>query len=170
MAFQFGGQRVQLLSQEEFVSNTGRRQAANFTRVSLTKFAQEFTEKYPKLAGASPIFAELQGLFDLAVMAALLKKEHIPDRLDWSMSLFLDSQRATIARRNVPRQVNSVANTKRGNGTVLGIVSGGVTIDPMRTINQSPYQTESGTTLKDARVTARPTAESRPAKHPWWWD
>lgn len=170
LAFQFAGQRVQLLSQEEFVEDNGRRQDANFTRVSLTKYAQEFTEKYPKLADASPVFAELQSLFDLAVLAAMLKKERLPQQVDWSMSLFLDPQRATVAKRNVPRQVNSVVNSKKTGGSLVGIITGGVTIDPLRTLSQSPYQSEGAAELTVVRVSARSADAARPAKHPWWWD
>lgn len=169
LAFAFSGQRVQLMSQEELVSDSGTRSNAPFTHVSGQKFAKQFTDKFPEMANAEPMFAELQSLFDLAVLGALLKKERLPDRVGWAMSLFLDPDRASIVKRNVPKQVESVSNYKTiGKSLFVAQVSGGVTIDPRMVVQSAEFRGDSSRTVESAKAKAMET--DRPEKHPWWWD
>jgi hypothetical protein len=168
LAFQISGQRVQLLSEEEVVSDAGRRSSASFTHVSIQKFSKQFTEKFPELADAVPVFAELQSLFDLLVMSALLKKEQAAERVGWRMELFLDTERATIVKRNVPRQVEAAMNQKSGfRGLVIGLL-GGVQIDPWQTVAGNDFRSDSKGVVGEARTKALP--EKRPDEHRWWWD
>jgi hypothetical protein len=169
LAFQFAGQRVQLLSQEELISDAGKRTDAPFTRVSTEKFSKQFTDRYADLADATPVFAELQSIFDLAVLAALIKKESLSRRAQWPMALFLDTERATIVKQNVPHQVPSVSNYRVVQGqTFVAQVSGGVVIDPWQVLKHNEYRKDSGGQLKSARDEAVP--EKSPEDHRWWWD
>jgi hypothetical protein len=169
LAFQFAGPRAQLMSQEEFVNQAGQRWAAPVTRITTQRFSKQFTEKFPQLADASPVFAELQSLIDLAVMAALLKKERLPEKVDWKMSLFLDEQAATIEKHNVPRQVPTAVNYKMtGTKMIVGEVGGGVTIDAAQTVKALEFVGDDDSKLKSARE--RAATEKPSEKHPWWWD
>ena len=135
-AYQLVGQRAQLLSQEERVSTGGDRNDAAFTRASTQKFAQLFTEHFDDLAKASPVFAELQNLFDLAVVSALFQKERILQKIDWKAAVFLDEQRAPIDSFPVAKQVPSEAMTRPAQrGTMLGLI-GGVTLNPFSVISR----------------------------------
>ena len=168
-AFQFAGQRAQLLAQEEISDNTGRRQNAAFTRVTTKRFAKQFTEKFSELADKSPVFAQLQNLIDLAIVAALFKKERLPQKVDWTMSLFLDPSRATIIKGRAPAQVPSVVNLRAARrGLILGLVGGGVTINPMRTVRTISFKTDAGKRLDGIRTGVR--SNPAPKQHPWWWD
>lgn len=188
LAFEFSGQRVQLLSQEELTAN-GQRSNAPFTRVSTTAWSKLLTDKYPELANVSPIFAELQSLFDLAVFAALCRKERLPQQVGWGMELFRDAERASLVKRPVPRQVPTTMNYKsRGTRLFIGLVAGGVTINPQQTVNRTDYRSDSEGKLKSAREESvresspaekSPTEKSpaetsnsakAPEEHPWWWD
>jgi hypothetical protein len=169
LAFQFTGQRVQLMSQEELVSNAGQRSDAPFARVSTQKFSKQFTDRFSEIADATPVFAELQNVFDLAVFAALAKRERLGRKVGWPMSLFLDSERATIVRRNVPHQVDSVSNFKvLGGKTFVSQVTGGVSLDPWQVIKHNEYRKDSGGELKTTHDKAVP--QERPEAHRWWWD
>ncbi|MGQ0636250.1 MAG: DUF1598 domain-containing protein [Planctomycetaceae bacterium] len=169
LAYAFRGQRVQMLAQEELVSAGGRRMSAAFTHVSSKKFAQQFTDRYAELASAVPVYAELQNMFDLAVLAALFKKERLPERIGWRMELFLDSERAALTKHAVPRQVDSLSNYKVISGKLyVAQVCGGVTIDPQQVLMQAEFQLSEDEPLRAARATAFPA--QRPADHPWWWD
>ena len=168
LAYQLVGQRTQLSSQEEVVDQGGQRSAAAVTRVSTQKFAQHFTEKFPELANVSPAFAELQSLIDLAVVAALFKKDQLPRKVGWKMALFLDEEKALLAKRNVPRQVPSVANFKSAGKVIVGLVGGGVTVNPLQTANNLEYRSDSDGKLKSTRT--RTADQMPPAEHPWWWD
>jgi len=83
--------------------------------------------------------------------------------------LFLDGERATIVKRNVPHQVPSVSNYKVLQGqTFVAQVSGGVLIDPWEVLKHNEYRKDSGGALKAAREEA--DDDARPEAHRWWWD
>ncbi|HUG94457.1 MAG TPA: DUF1598 domain-containing protein [Planctomycetaceae bacterium] len=168
-AFQFAGQRAQLLSQEEYSDEAGARRAAPFTRVSTQQFAKIFTDKFPELADTLPVFAELQNVFDLAVLAALIRKERLADRVDWTMSLFLDADRLQVPTGPAPRQVGSVFNYKKARrGILVALIGGGVMIDPLRTVESAEFIVDPATRLDGRRASAQ--AVGRGADQPWWWD
>jgi hypothetical protein len=167
-AYQIVGQRAQLLSQEERVDAGGGRSDSAFTRASTQKFAQLFTEHFPELVEASPVFAELQNLFDLAVVSALFRKEKVFERTGWQAEVFLDPQRAEIASFPVPRQVPSEALTKAANrGTMLGLI-GGVTLNPLDVV--ANVQSKGTPAAQDAAgVRARALLGGEDNQR-WWWD
>ncbi|MDA1013336.1 MAG: DUF1598 domain-containing protein, partial [Planctomycetota bacterium] len=169
-AYQFAGQRAQLLSQEEIPNANGQIQNAAFTQVSTQKFAQNFTEKFPDLVEAVPVFAQLQNLFDLAVLSALLQKEKLPQRVGWGMSLFLDPVMAPIPKGTVPKHTNSIFNSKVvGGRTVIGLISGGVTINAVNTVNSlRVLDAKDGVLASLGKQSFQKKQDSKDIQ--WWWD
>jgi len=176
-AFQLVGQRAQLLAQEERVDNAGGRSNAAFTRASTQRFAQLFTENFERLTAASPVFAELQNLFDVAVVAALLRKEGVFDKIQWQADVFRDPARAALQTMPVARQVPSEAMTKPARrGTMLGLI-GGVTLDPDGVLRGVSME-EGNAAL--AMVAVRDAALQQTGErvmdgkaqnaNRWWWD
>ncbi|MCH8830047.1 MAG: DUF1598 domain-containing protein [Planctomycetes bacterium] len=169
-AFQFAGQRAQLMSQEEVGDAAGGRSDAAFTRRSTKRYAKLFTEKFPQLAEKVPVFAELQNLIDLSILAALLQKKNIPQKIGWKMSLFLDEKRATIVKGFAPKQVPSIFSYRKARrGMIIGLIGGGVEINPMKTINSIEFKIAVRGQLPETLLQAKPP-QKRPEKHPWWWD
>ena len=165
--WRISGQRVQLMAQEELVDEDGNRKDANYTRVTSERFAEQFTEMYPELAERTPIFAELQNLFDLAVLAALLRLEGMPEQIGWTMNLFANPDGVSIPTDVVPKKVQSIASAKvAGRRLVIGVVGGGVTINPARTLRRIE-------TNEAPRLAGLKQQYTRPADLPaqrWWWD
>lgn len=167
-AYQFAGQRVCLRSQQELVSDTGARSNAATTDPLLLRYAKLFTDKYPELADAVTIFGELQNLFDVSVLAALMKKDHLPDNVQWDMALFLDDEKLPIIKRTSPRQVPTLINFHRSRkGLYVALIGGGVQIDPLQTVQQIEYRSDDGK-LQEIHDDARSATPS--PKHHWWWD
>lgn len=168
-AFEFRGQRVQLMSAEELTDQNGKRTDAATTRISTQKWALLFTEKYPEIAARAPIFAELQNIFDLAILAALLKKERIPEKIGWSRSLFLDASKATVATGHAPRQVPTVFNSRAaGQGVTTGMIGGGVSMNPFDALRGASITPDDSRKLAPRRTEA--ATAKRSEAHPWWWD
>lgn len=167
-AFQLVGQRAQLLAQEEISNLSGGRSSAAFTRASTQQFAKMFTEHFPELADKFPVFAQMQNLFDLAVIAALLKKESLPQQIGWRMSTFRDQADRLVGTYAVPRQVESAATFRRASrGMILGLV-GGVTIEPDRILNH--FETQAEPALRLGGLKLETVSRDAPPAHPWWWD
>lgn len=174
LSFHLRGQRAQLLSQEEWSDGRGRRSDAPFNRASTEKFAQLFTEHFSELANASPVFAELQNVFDLAVLAALIEREDLRRRLQWPMDLLLDPQRIPVTSYPVPRQVDSLATSVYRARVMLGLV-GGVTLTPATVVSR-PSERAHASNLEEVRRQAlseappAAAADQTEATPRVWWD
>jgi hypothetical protein len=166
-AYQFNGQRAQLMSEQEFVDAAGNRSRANFTKTSTQRFSKNFTEKFPELVERVPVFGELSNLIDLAVLAALLAKEQIPERIGWRQAFFSDTERAALAKAHVPKQVDSMMNYKAigGGRSLIALIGGGVNISPQRTLRRIEFERDTKRTLLNTRTKAKPADPAR-----WWWD
>ncbi|MCY2964716.1 MAG: DUF1598 domain-containing protein [Planctomycetota bacterium] len=169
LAYQFSGQRVQLMSQEELIGPGGQRTDAPFTHVSAQKFAKQFTERFSEVAAAAPIFAELQNAIDLAVLAALMRREHLVERVGWKMDLFLDGERAPTGRENVPRTVASISNFKVANQSLyIAQVGGGVLVNADALLSRMEYRRDGEGELRQKRGRAMEKDAERSGN--WWWD
>lgn len=165
-AFQFVGQRVQLMSQDEQVNAAGERSSAAFTKVTTQKFSKQFTDRYEDVAAVSPIFAELQNVIDLAILAALIGNERLNQRIEWPMDIFLDRENVPLITGNTPKQVATVCNYRRSKTLITGLVGGGVTINPRATLRSIPRGESDDRIL----ISQLRDAEPRDEASRWWWD
>jgi hypothetical protein len=169
LAYELVGQRVQMMAQEEIADAGGNRRDAASTRRSTQKWAQQFTEKFPELADASPVFGELQSLFDLLVVGALIQKEDLFEKSGWHAETFLHEPKIEYPRSNVPRKVASVANSRRATrGMALGLVGGGVVIDARQVLNSTDFQVKPERRLDGRRTSAGEEVGADAQR--WWWD
>ena len=166
LTFHLSGQRAQLMAQEEWSDASGRRSSAATTRASTEKFAQLFTEHFQELADESPVFAELQNIFDLAVLAALIEREGLRQRLDWPMDLFLDPQRVPTDSYPPPRFVESLATTTPRSRVTLGLI-GGVTLSPAPVLAQMQDRSRAADLRTLRKEMLKPREGDRP-RGPWW--
>lgn len=145
--FVLSGPRVQLCAQEELIQPDGQRTNASQTKLSSQKFAQNFTEHYADVARVRPVFAELQGLFDVAVTATILSRERLPDRAGWTLSVWSDEEAFPTPRHVAPQFVESSSMTRRVNSrTMVGLV-GGVTLSPGDVVRREQALTADGNPL-----------------------
>jgi hypothetical protein len=169
LAFQLVGQRAQLLSQEELSNASGDRFAAATTRLSTQAFAKNFTEKFAELADESPVFAELQNLIDWCVLVELIDQEQLLKRSGFAWGVLSDAERLPTQVGPAPKEVGAMLNTKRvGSGSIIGLIAGGVTIEPRRIVKPQAVKVDPALRL-DSRRTESLTSP-RPEPHRWWWD
>lgn len=169
LGYQFSGPRLQLMSQDELLGPSGKRLNATFTQVSSQKFAKQFTARFTEIAAAVPIFAELQNVVDLLVLAALMNKERLPEKAGWTPGLFYDSERAPTHRTNVPRQVTSISNFKvAGQSLYIAQVGGGIVVEAPALLRDAEFEKDSGGKLSQARAESLKTERGTTVR--WWWD
>ncbi|WP_010587308.1 DUF1598 domain-containing protein [Schlesneria paludicola] len=167
LAYQLSGPRARLLTEEEVTDASGKRSSSSTINRSAQAFAKQFSDAFPRLAERAPVFGELQNLIDWTVVAALLLNEKLAERVEWDQSLFLDDTRMSYPKFDVPKQVPSHVSYKRSGAMVVGLVSGGVVLNP-RDAYEHARTLAQGEELQAARKKA--TDANRPAAHPWWWD
>ena len=177
-AFALSGPRVRLLTQDEVIGAGGGKRDAGYASASNAAWANRFSEKVPELAAARPVFAALQNIVDLAIVAELVRGENLAARTGWAAELLRDDDALPTPGGNAPRTVRTAFNTKRaGRAGVIGLVGGGVTVraaDALRAAGTAP---DAAGTLSAARsaALALPSPDAAgdapaDAAARWWWD
>lgn len=165
--FELRGSSVKCQSENQFLTATGQRVNSGSAEPVNQQFAANFTEHYADLAKREPIFADLQGVFDLALVAALIDQENVDGRLGWDRGVFADGGAYRPATYAVPQEVDTVVNHRvYGGKDIVVQVAGGVTAN-VAAVLQSADTGKSSPAL-DAVSDAAQAAELPAGR--WWWD
>ena len=82
---------------------------------------------YAELASQDPVFADLQNIFDLSLVAALLADNRVPDRMGWDLGSFAAEGAYHTAHYQSPKTIMSVVNHRIYDGKDIVVqVAGGV--------------------------------------------
>jgi hypothetical protein len=154
LAFELCGSSVKAMTEDDFLANGGIQHSGKASPIA-QKWASAMTEKYPELAVADPVFGELQNCMELAVVAAIIVKNDLPQKAGYDLPTLLNSPDLQPNVFNVPKQVPTVASVK---GRLVA-VSGGVTI------NSWAYAEKAKTSDKVASVRTKAVFQKNAA---WW--
>jgi hypothetical protein len=166
--FEIRGQGVQVLSENELLTMTGERVHTGDASSANEQFTKSFTEHFDALAAKYPIYADLRNIFDLALVAALLKVEHLPERVDWRLPLIGNRERYAVRLGPQPKQVPTVIAHRVVNRTqILVGISGGVAVNPAIYVASGKIEVDSYGKLAAERM--RAAAKELPLEA-WWWD
>jgi Protein of unknown function (DUF1598) len=125
------------------------------------QWADSMTAAYDELAIVEPVFAQLRGCMDLALVTAILASGDLLKHARLELPMLLDDTRLQPAEHRIPKNVASHASAlRRGDGWVVS-VSGGVELDVPRVVNAAELQGE----VREARMDASPNHVNS-----WWWD
>jgi hypothetical protein len=167
-SFELKGSSVKVLSENEKLAADGERIHTGKASELTAKFADSFTRKFDELAAKYPVYGEMRNVFDLAVVAAVLKHEHVLDRVQWQAEHFLDADKCQIELGAAPEKVLSIANYRlMGTGTFVVGVSGGVEVKPAEKLGSDRYQTSTYGDLEAGRAQSK---KGKAAPDLWWWD
>jgi hypothetical protein len=167
-AFAIRGQGVRVMSENQFLAETGKRKGTGESSPANSGFAENFTKHFAALAEKYPVYAELQNLCDAALVAAIIKQEKLDEVADWSMAWFGDEHRYIVARNTAaPQTVDTVAAHRVINGKhIVAAVSGGVRIEPAKFAARENIKTSRSETVAYERKSSTPPA----SVERWWWD
>lgn len=167
-AFELRGQGVKVMSENELLTERGDRIHTGKADHLNRQFTESFTKHFPALAAKYPVYAELQNIFDLALVAALLKAQDLPGQTGWHMTYFGDPQRCPSERGVAPREVESVVNHRVINRTQVVVgVSGGVSVDVRGLVSPDRIQRDTYGKLAANHAGSKPKDL---AADSWWWD
>ncbi len=167
--FEIRGPGVQVLSENELLTKLGEQIHTNESSPTNQEFAQRFTQHFAELAKKYPVYADLQNIFDLALVSALVNSERLADRVSWHMTCFGDPSQYQPALGMAPESVDSVINHRLVNGkhVVVGI-SGGVHVQPWSLVSDEAIKTDTYGGLKAQRSGSKAAADL--PLEAWWWD
>jgi hypothetical protein len=125
------------------------------------QWADSMTAKYDELAIVEPVFGQLRGCMDLALVTAILASGDLLKHVDLELRMLLSDSRLQPAEYRVPKNVASHASALRIGDNWVVSVSGGVELDVPRLVNGADLQADVG----EARMNASPDHTNS-----WWWD
>ncbi|MCA9052280.1 MAG: DUF1598 domain-containing protein, partial [Planctomycetaceae bacterium] len=166
-AFQIRGSAVKCQSENEFLDDQGRRVQTGDAEPTNRLFAANFTDHYGDLAQREPIFADMEGVFNLALVAALIHQDGLDRQIGWDRGAFGIGGGYVAARYPAPKEVETVVNHRVLNGQdVIVQVAGGVKADVLAVLQN---QEARHTAPRLDGVAAKSRAGELPAGR-WWWD
>jgi hypothetical protein len=167
-AFELRGPGVQVLSENEMLTQRGERIHTGTADELNEQFAHSFTKHFAQLAAKYPIYADLRNVFDLALVAGLIVAEDVPNRLDWPAVHFAEATRYRVQFGMAPTEVETVINHRViGQKHIVAGVSGGVSA------NASQYLQKPAMVIDDYGALQAGHTASGPRDLPedaWWWD
>ena len=167
-AFELRGQGVKVLSENELLDEQGGRIHTGNSNTPNSQFAQNFTKDFATLAVKYPVYAELQNIFDLALVSAVIKTEALADKARWHLTCFASQQEFPVSLGPAPKTVDTVINHRVINKTqILAAVSGGVTVDAVSFAQPETMHADRDGQVGSHHGTAAPQNLPRGA---WWWD
>lgn len=133
--FQFTGQGVKLENEEVFVDRTGRRSGSGQSNPAGDPFSESFTKAFPEIEKRYPVYADLHNLFDLMMVAALIKHEGLADA--YRGTILMREDRFPLATGVQPTKAEPVVmyrmHQKKKDGVRINyttIAFGGVSVRP----------------------------------------
>jgi hypothetical protein len=118
------------------------------------RWAKNFAARMPQLATAVSLYADLQNIADLSVVAALIRRDRLDQKAGLDLSWILSDANYKPAPVPTPRTAETLVNYTNGS-----IVAGGVTLNPSEALAANPESDRDGL-LKGVR--------SRPGSDNWW--
>jgi len=171
--FMPNGQAVRILSENELLTETGQRVHTGDADLINRQFAADFTEQFDSLAKRFPIYAELQNVFDLALIAALIRHEDLPSQVGWHMTFFGHAVEGgwpvySIPQAIAPREVETIMNYRMlDQRSFVAGVSGGVTVDSASLLADTSFIQ---VTKRLAFSPRRKEVVTNDDDGVWWWD
>ncbi|MDZ4684097.1 MAG: DUF1598 domain-containing protein, partial [Planctomycetaceae bacterium] len=162
-AFEVQGASVRCLSENQMLTAEGKHLPTGQSEPTNRLFAENFTNHYDDLAKRDLVFADMQNVFDLALVAALIRQERLADRAGWQSGVMAANGGYRPAQHVVPKEIDSVVNHKVYNGRDIVVqVAGGVRGDLLAVVSDAAV-------AKESRDVAPAAAPKLPAGR-WWWD
>jgi hypothetical protein len=85
-------------------------------------FAGQFSAKIPELVKVEPALADLQNIADLAVLAALVRQDHLDVKAGWDFAWAMDDRRCPVPAVPAPKNARTVVSVL-GNAIACGGVA-----------------------------------------------
>jgi hypothetical protein len=159
--YQLARRIVRVQSENQMLTEAGQRVPTGASEPLNREFAERFTAHLPQLISQYPIYGELENVYQLGLVASIVRTAGQAGELAWRLAHWRDAQASPVPRRAVPLTVRSIVNAKPLNRrTIVAGVSGGVMVDSDRQVQAARVATQ----LSESGSSA-PVGAGR-----WWWD
>lgn len=165
--FEFAGNPVQCLSEDQVVGPGGQRTGTGKATRANAKFADLFTRFLPELAAQDVVFADLENVFDLSMVAALVNAHGLANQVGWTPDAFVDGDTYPTRQLDVPAELMTAAQHRvYPGGSIVIQVAGGVRVDLDEYVNgRSKVGIDPELDTQSTKATPKGQQGGR-----WWWD
>lgn len=161
LAWEIRGASVRCLTESDFLDANGQPRPSGRSDPITQRWADLMTSRYRDLAQAEPVFAQLQGCMDLAVVSALIVKHRLMSKAGYDFPLLSGATEGlSTLKIDAPKQVATNATLAR-KGKRTMITAGGVQMNPWPVVDKAEKNAEVAT------VYAKSAGANQTA---WWWD
>ena len=162
LAWKLSGQGVKTMTEQDIVAADGTVKGAGKTDQLAELWATKMTENFNELSREMPVFADLQNIMDLTVVATLITQERLAERAGLDLGVLNGKAEAVEpASHAVPKSVDPQCSFIRGRNGWVVTASGGVDLNAFEVV-------ENQTT--DAAVSETRSAAIAAASDRWWWN
>lgn len=163
LAWKLSGQGVKAMTEQDIVSQDGSVRGAGTVDKLAELWASKMTESFSDLSKEMPVFADLQNVMDLTVVATLIVQERLAERAGIDLSILAsNNETLELAAYDIPKAVDPQCSFIRGRSGWVVTASGGVDINGFEIVEKQVVAPE----VSDARTAAIASAtDSR-----WWWN
>ncbi len=165
LAMELVGQGVKLVNESEVVLPDGRRLSNVRPDRASVAFVRQFTARFPQLAAAEPVFAQLRTAIDLLIAAAFIQQQDYYGKANWPAELLRDEQRLPIEVLPAPQRVETAVNVLWRRGRLYTPLGGGVQIQPYLALASERLLRDEKGQVAQLRVKLSQLPPGR-----WWWD
>jgi hypothetical protein len=113
-------------------------------------FAERLTKNIPAYASAVPLFAELQNVADVSLLAVLIRLDGLDQKAGWDTRWVLDDKVLPVARVPVPKTADTVVASHSGS-----LVAGGVVFKAAPVADPNARQVDEKKSLEAPRAHAK---------------
>lgn len=178
--FTFNGTGVKVLSENEFINDQGERIHTGQSNAPTKGFARDFTKHFDELATKYPVYRQLKNVFDLALVANLIRDQNLSGKAEWHRTFFgpetpdgKDRLTYHVRKDRTATQVDSVLNDKvlkyrRNSSTIkhhIVGVSGGISYNVHDIISKGIEPDTDGELSRNSK-----RAKPDKTEVTWWWD
>ncbi len=129
LVWQIQGPGAKAMTENEILVSDGSGKKVKDHPV-LTTWAENMTSRFAALADADPVFAELQNVMDLAVVAAIIARHSLCENVKLEIPMIADEQsQVKMPERPVPASVASQCSFTQVRGKWMVTTAGGVQVD-----------------------------------------
>jgi hypothetical protein len=167
LAAELTGQGVQLQAEDKLIGADGSLVAVGARPNKASElFTTSFTRKYSDIAAASPVYAQLRSIIDLAIAAALIRRNDYYGKAEWTAAILRDEKRFPIDTFPAPQRVQCVVNSLWKGNRLLTPAGGGVSIRPDEALSDESLLSDSDRSLQTSYERLVLPADVKR----WWWD
>ena len=160
LAWEFRGASVKAVTEEDFITASGARKPSGKANPTAKKWADNMTAHYDELASKEVVFGQVRNCIDLAVVGALIVKDHLPEKASCSLSVLMHDEKLPTEQFGVPKKVASISSVLKKGSNWLISASGGVLVPSWNIAAKS----EQSASVAPAREKATPEGQN------WWWN